>query len=129
MALHVTLESGMPIARALRLSLAATGNAAFTQQTETVTQAVKQGEPVVEALTRSRLFSTEFLSIVAVGERGRPDTGSDASTAEILPRGSRPPSDHCDTPAGFCVADLRPAPSLIWAIFSIAGIYLGALRI
>ena len=61
MALYITLDSGMPIARALRLSLLATGNAAFTHQTDTVTQAVKNGEPLTEALTRTGLFQLKIV--------------------------------------------------------------------
>jgi type IV pilus assembly protein PilC len=70
MALHLTLDSGMPISRALQLSLTATANPAFEGQSETITQAVKNGASLVEALTRSGLFSSDFLNLVAVGEEG-----------------------------------------------------------
>jgi type II secretory pathway component PulF len=70
MALNLTLETGMSIARALELSLSATANAAYSAQTETVTHAVKDGATLLEALERSHLFSLEFLSMVAAGEEG-----------------------------------------------------------
>jgi type II secretory pathway component PulF len=68
LALQLTMGTGMTIMRALRLSLKAPGNAAFAAQAEEVAQALKNGEPLVEALSRSGLFSVEFLNIVAVGE-------------------------------------------------------------
>ena len=70
MALHLTLDSGMSIDKALRLSLKATGSATFTGQTETIVQSLKNGTSLLEALTRSGLFTADFLSIVTVGEEG-----------------------------------------------------------
>jgi type II secretory pathway component PulF len=128
MALHITMDSGMPIARALRLSLLATGNSAFTAQTETITQAVKNGTPVVEALTRSGLFSLEFLSVAAVGEEGG-----------RFPEVMRQQSDyyHEEAARRLTIATrlasmlvwLIYAAFMIWAIFNVASIYLGALGI
>ena len=128
MALYLTLDSGMSIARALRLSLFATGNSAFTAQTETVTQAVKNGAPLVEALTRSGLFSIDFLSLVAMGEEG-------GRVPEVM----RQQADYWNEEAANRLKiALRLASMLIWliyaafmigAIFSIASIYLRALGI
>jgi type II secretory pathway component PulF len=126
MALHLTIESGMPIARALRLSLAATGNTAFTAQTEIATQAVKNGAPLAEALTRSGLFSLDFLSLVAVGEEG-------GRVPEVM----RQQTDYWNEEASNRLkVATRLAGMLVWliyalfmigAIFSVARIYLGAL--
>src|SRR5207245_8188838 len=44
LALRLTMETAMPVKRALRLSLAATGNAAFEAQTGTVEEAIRDGE-------------------------------------------------------------------------------------
>jgi type IV pilus assembly protein PilC len=128
MAMYLTLDSGMPIARALRLSLSATGNAAFTAQTETVTQAVKNGAPLVEALTRSGLFSIDFLSLIAMGEEG-------GRIPEVL----RQQADYWNEEAANRLKiAMRLAGMLVWliyavfmvgAIFSIASIYLRALGI
>jgi type II secretory pathway component PulF len=128
MALYMTMESAMPIARALRLSLAATDNAAFNRQAETVTTALKNGQSLVDALTRSGLFSVDFLSIVAVGEEGgrlpevmRQQAGYwNEESAQRLKIATRL--------AGMLVW-LIYAAFMVWAIFSVAGVYFGALGI
>jgi type IV pilus assembly protein PilC len=70
MALKLTLDSGLPITRALKLSLQATGNAHFIAGAEVIVHALKTGEPLLEALTRSGLFDEQFLQMVAAGEEG-----------------------------------------------------------
>jgi type II secretory pathway component PulF len=70
MALQLTLEAGLPIARALRLSLQATGNTFFTSRMNIVTDAVKAGARLTTALTRSGLFREEFINMVAIAEEG-----------------------------------------------------------
>jgi type IV pilus assembly protein PilC len=68
LALRLTLESGMPIARALRLSFRATGNGAFAAAADTAQQEVKAGEELTVALARTRLFPVEFEHVIEVGE-------------------------------------------------------------
>jgi type II secretory pathway component PulF len=68
LALRLTLETAMPIARALRLSFRATGNAAFEAASETAQKSVKSGEELTTALAKTRLFPEEFQHVIAVGE-------------------------------------------------------------
>lgn len=70
LAMYLTLDSGMSITRAVRLSLEATGNGAFAAKSDGIVQSLKNGEPLLEALTASGLFSAEFLQLVATGEEG-----------------------------------------------------------
>jgi type II secretory pathway component PulF len=70
LALRLTLETGMPIARALRLSLEATGNAAFVAATEPIVAAVRAGKDLTLALGEARRFPEPFLHMVAVAEEG-----------------------------------------------------------
>jgi type II secretory pathway component PulF len=126
LALHLTLESGMPITRALRLAMEATGNAAFTARSAVVVQALKNGEPLLEALSRSGLFKEEFLHLIAVGEEG-------GRVPEVM----RHQADYYQEEAGRRLTTLtRLATMLVWliyaifmvvTIFRIASIYLGAL--
>jgi type II secretory pathway component PulF len=69
-ALQLTLETGMPIQRAMRLSLEATGNTAFAAHAGTVNEALKGGEDLTAAVSRCRLFPTEFINMIAVAEEG-----------------------------------------------------------
>jgi type IV pilus assembly protein PilC len=68
MALRLTTETAMPIGRALRLSLRATGNSAFTARSETVEAGVRKGDDLTVSLARSRLFPGEFQNMIAVAE-------------------------------------------------------------
>src|SRR5262249_47761861 len=69
-ALEVTMDTALAIARALRLSLQATGNAAFVDRTPPIVEAVKSGEELTVALSRGQVFPADFLNMVAVGEEG-----------------------------------------------------------
>jgi type IV pilus assembly protein PilC len=68
LALRLTQETGMSILKALRLSLRATGNAAYEGRTEAVQAVLKEGEDLARALSDDRLFPEEFRNIVAVAE-------------------------------------------------------------
>jgi type II secretory pathway component PulF len=68
LALRLTMETGMSIKRALRLSLNATGNAAFEAQADIVEDAIRGGEELSLALSRAGVFPPEFLDILANAE-------------------------------------------------------------
>ncbi len=68
LALRLTLESAMPIARALRLSFRATGNGAFAAAADAAQKAVKSGDDLTAALAQTRLFPEQFQHVIAVGE-------------------------------------------------------------
>src|SRR5207248_3527376 len=68
LALRLTLESAMPIARALRLSFRATGNEAFAAASGSAERAVKTGDDLTVALGKTGLFPEQFRHVIAVGE-------------------------------------------------------------
>jgi type IV pilus assembly protein PilC len=68
LALRLTLETAMPIARALRLSFRATGNDAFAAVSEIAERSVKSGDELTVALAKTRLFPEQFRHVLAVGE-------------------------------------------------------------
>ncbi len=70
LALRLTLETGMSTQRALRLSLRATGNAAFAESYPIVKEHIEKGEELVTALTATRLFPLDFRNILANAEEG-----------------------------------------------------------
>jgi type IV pilus assembly protein PilC len=69
-ALRLTMETGMSILTAVRLSMEATGNAAYPRHFGSVQQPLKAGEDLAESLGECRLFPTDFLNIVANAEEG-----------------------------------------------------------
>jgi type IV pilus assembly protein PilC len=68
LALRLTTDSGMSIGRALRLSLEATGNAAYIESAKQARATVRRGEEVHLALAGSGLFPQDFLHILSVAE-------------------------------------------------------------
>jgi type IV pilus assembly protein PilC len=68
LALRLTTETGMPIRKALRLSLHGTGNSAFVESAPMVEASVREGNELVVALKPTGLFPEEFLHILAVAE-------------------------------------------------------------
>lgn len=70
LALQVTLETGMPIANALRLSLRGTGNAAYAARVPVVVESIRSGDELTAALREANLFPDDFLLILETGEEG-----------------------------------------------------------
>lgn len=68
MALRLTTETGMSIVRAMRLSLSATGNEAFTVRSEKIEEELRNGEELTTALAKSGLFPEEFQHMLTVAE-------------------------------------------------------------
>jgi type IV pilus assembly protein PilC len=67
-AMHMTLDSGLSITKALKLSLEATGNAYFASGADAVAQALKNGQSLHEALQKSGLFTDDFLEMILTSE-------------------------------------------------------------
>jgi type IV pilus assembly protein PilC len=68
LALGLTLNTGMSILKAIKLTLHATGNAAYEEATPMIQDRLKGGEDFAEALSNPILFPEVFRNIVAVGE-------------------------------------------------------------
>jgi type IV pilus assembly protein PilC len=70
LALRLTMETGMPIRQAIRLSMRATNNSAFTVREEVVRDALKEGDDLTKALSKADVFPHNFLDIMANAEEG-----------------------------------------------------------
>src|SRR5262249_34486560 len=68
LALKLTLDSGLSITEALRLSLEATSNAYFESKADGIVRRLKNGESLHETLEASGLFTSDFLDMVATSE-------------------------------------------------------------
>ncbi len=68
MGMHLTLDSSLSAPRALRLSLAATGNGAYEACSDKIATAVKRGDEVSEAFGQCTVFPEEFVTYVSTGE-------------------------------------------------------------
>jgi type IV pilus assembly protein PilC len=126
LALRLTLETGMSVTKALRLSFQATGNAAFVARTEMVTTALRGGEELSVALAQSRLFPADFLNLVAVAEEGGRVPEMMQHQAKYYQEEASRRLTALTRGATFGVWMLY-ALFMIFAIFRFAHIYLGAL--
>lgn len=124
--LGLTLETAMPLRQALRLSMRATANEAFVARTDAVLEALRQGEELTVALTRSGMFTEDFLHIVAVAEEsGRLAEEMQRQTTHYQEESARRLT-ALSMLASFGVW-LFVAVLIIIAIFRIAMVYLQAL--
>jgi type II secretory pathway component PulF len=80
--MSLTMDTSLPTTKAMRQSLAATGNGAYEACGTSVAAAVKDGETVAEALSNTRLFPEEFVAAVSTAE----ETGQ---IPEVMERQSR----------------------------------------
>lgn len=68
MSLRLTLDSSMSVAKALRLSLKTTGNAAFEAQADKIVKRVRKGEELAKSIGMNPIFPAEFIAALTVGE-------------------------------------------------------------
>jgi len=125
-AMQLTLDSGMAITQALRLSLQATGNGTYLAAAPAIVQSLKAGKDLTASLVRGHVLPREFLDMVAVAEEGG-----------RVPEMMRHQASHYHEESQRRLRALtRMASAAVWliyavfmivAIFSIARIYLGAL--
>ncbi len=67
--MELTMEAGMELLKAMRLSLDSTRNAFYTSHTGDVLKSIRAGNEIHEALADTGAFPSEFLMAVEVGER------------------------------------------------------------
>jgi type II secretory pathway component PulF len=126
LALRLTLETAMSMARALRLSFRATDNQAFVAKQETAVAAVKRGDDLTTALTATGLFPDEFRHILAVGEES-------GRLNDVLRRQAEHYHEEADrrlktlNVAVITVVSLAVAGFVIFLIFRIFSTYVGLI--
>lgn len=125
--LHLTLDTGMELRRALKLSLDSTQNAFFTRHERSIDRSVTSGNSLYEAFDQTDAFPREFLDALQTGEQ----SGRTVETMEIL---SRQYQDRAQAAtriltmlAGFAVWALI-ALLIIMLIFRVFSFYLGAIN-
>lgn len=127
LALSLTMEAGLALAKALRQSLAATGNAAFTARADWVVAVVKQGDDLTLALSGSGLFPADFLAVVAVAEEA-------GRVPEVLRKQAEEQHDEAERRLRTLT---RLLVGLVWLVYAVmmvlmilrlAGVYMTAMR-
>jgi type II secretory pathway component PulF len=111
LALRLTTESGMSIHKALRLSLRATGNAAFAERSPVAEESVKQGEDLTLALASTGMVPADFQRMLAVAEES-------GRLSEVL----RHQGDHYQEEAARRLAFLTSVAS--YAVWAVTGLFI-----
>jgi type IV pilus assembly protein PilC len=131
LAMSLTMDTSISSSKAMRQSLAATGNSAYESCGANVAAAIKDGETVATALGNTRLFPEEFVAAVDNAE----ETGQ---IPEVMERQSKQYQELASlrmkalTFAASMAVWACVAVLIIWAIlriaFSIKGIYDDAMQ-
>jgi len=125
--LDLTIRSGMEIRRALRLSLASTNNAKYTDQINIVDVEIERGNSIHEAFIEAGCFPVDFLDAIAVGEQSGKLDDSMAVLSRQYQEQARFALKTLNTVAAFLVW-LIIAAIIITMIFRLAFSYIGAIN-
>jgi type II secretory pathway component PulF len=125
--LNVTLQAGMEIRRALKLSLASTNNAIFTDNIDSIDSEIEQGNSIYEAFVEAGCFPDDFLDAMAVGEQ----SGKLDESMAVLSRQYQEQAQFAlktlNTVAAFLVWMIIAA-FIIILIFRLAFFYIGEIN-
>jgi type II secretory pathway component PulF len=124
---YITLESGMEIRRAVRMSLKSTNHARYIDRAAEIDKAIMHGTSLTEAFGDARCFPRDFMDALAVGEQ----SGRLSQTMENLSRQyqdqSRAAMATLTTLAGFAIW-IMIAAVIIFMIFRLFNFYLGTIN-
>lgn len=125
--MHLTLNAGMEIRRAMRMSVRGSGNVRYIERMGDIDRTIASGRPIHEAFQEANVFPPEFLDAVQVGE----ESGRLVESLAVLSRQYRDRAEVAMVVitriAGYTVW-LTIAVIIVLLIFRLAGFYLGTLR-
>jgi type II secretory pathway component PulF len=127
LALRLTLDSSLSPTKALRMSLKATGNAAFVAQADRIVKRMKKGEEIAEAMARNPVFPADFLATLHVGEESGQIPEVMARQGENYREETARRAKTVTKAMAWGVYGLV-AIFIIVAIFRMAGVYVNALN-
>jgi type II secretory pathway component PulF len=126
--MNVTLNSGMDVRRALRLSLRSTQNARYIDQIPGIDAEIMAGHSIHEAFCRAGGYPVEFLDTLAVGEESGKVVESMGLLARQYQDQARAALMVCAVMAGWAVWAVV-AGMIIMLIFRLFSFYLNALGV
>ena len=121
-----TMNTGMDLRRALKLSLQSTRNARYLDRIERIDAEIARGNSIYEAFRRAGGFPADFLELVHAGEESGNLVESMAHAANLYQDQARAALTVLATVGGFAVW-AAVAAIIIFLIFRLAMFYIGAL--
>lgn len=125
--LHLTLDSGMDLRKAVPLSLRASRNPVFADTSDQLVYEIGRGREITEAMADTGAFPREFLDAVEVGERSGRLPEQLGLLSEQYEDQARRALATLTTMAGFGVW-LVVAGLIIMIIFRLFSFYLGTIN-
>lgn len=125
--MHVTLNSGMELRRALRMSLKSTQNVVYTRHIDGVLRAIRDGQEIHETFKATGAFPIDFLDAVQVGEESGQLVESMAHLSVHYQDEARLAMNTITLLFGLAVTALI-AGVIIFLIFTIFSFYVGVLN-
>ncbi|HJZ91043.1 MAG TPA: type II secretion system F family protein [Gemmataceae bacterium] len=126
LSLKLTLDSNLSIKRALRMSLRATGNGAFSSQADRIVKRLEKGDELNKAVSMIPAIPPEFLAALTVGEVSGQVPEVMAKQSEYYREETVRRSKFLTRAMGWGVYSVVGI-FIIVAIFLMAGVYLKAL--
>ena len=126
-AMHVSLNSGMDLRNAMRLSLRNTQNVLYTQHIDGVLRAIRSGREIHEALAETGAFPVHFIDAVQVGEQSGELVESMGILSAHYQDEARAAMNTLTVLFGLAVWGLVVAV-IIFLIFRVFGFYAGVLN-
>lgn len=125
--LHLTMNAGVPVRRALALSLRSTRNARYIDQIPAIDAEIMQGNSIYEAFCQAGGYPVEFLDSLAVSEQSGMLVESMARLSRQYQERARVALAAMTTVAGFAVWGVIAA-LIIFLIFRLFSFYLGTIN-
>ncbi len=125
--MYLTMNAGMPIRRALALSLRSTHNARFIDQIPAIDAEIAQGNSIYEAFRQAGGYPVEFLDSLAVSEESGMLVESMARLSRQYQERARMALAALTTVAGFAVWGVIAA-IIIFLIFRLFSFYIGTIN-
>jgi type II secretory pathway component PulF len=125
--MHLTLNAGMGVRKALRLSLRNTGSIRFTDAANNIDKTIAEGQSIHEAFREAGCFPADFLDSVDVGEHSGRLVESMAHLSQQYQEQARAALATLTMIAGLVVWGLV-AILIITLIFRLAFFYIGVLN-
>jgi type II secretory pathway component PulF len=126
-AMHVTLNSGMDLRPAMKMSLQSTHNALYTRHIDRVLADIRQGREIHEALSATRVFPIHFIDAVQVGEQSGQLVESMQNLSGQYQDEARVAMNTLTVLLGVAVMALI-AGIIIFFIFRVFGFYLNSIN-
>lgn len=125
--MHLTMNTSIPLRRAMALSLRSTHNALYTDQIPAIDAEIAAGHTIHDAFCRTGVYPTEFLDCLAVGEESGKVVESMGRLAQQYTEQSRAAIRVLTVLAGVGVYFLVGA-MLVLMIFRVAGFYIHTIE-